>query len=46
MIGDSKRDIEAGINAQCHTALIGQGDVGQEWIVNSLNDFVDKLMEF
>jgi len=46
MIGDSKRDIEAGINAQCHTALIGQDDVGQEWIVNSLNDFVDKLMEF
>lgn len=44
MIGDGKNDVQAGINAGCHTALIGREDYGQETTVNSLLDFVEKLI--
>lgn len=45
MVGDGKNDIQAGINAGCHTALIGIDDYGQGMTVNSLLDFVEKLLE-
>lgn len=44
MIGDGKHDISAGKNAGCHTALIGNEDFGQEMTVDSLLDFVDKII--
>lgn len=44
MIGDGKYDISAGKNAGCHTALIGNEDFGQEMTVDSLLDFVDKII--
>ena len=44
MIGDSRCDIEAGIQAGCYTAYIGNGNVGQKMTVNSLKDFVDQLI--
>ena len=43
MIGDDQRDIQAGINAGCHTALIGEKSFGQEQTVQSLLEFVDNL---
>lgn len=45
MIGDSKRDVDAGKNAYCHTAFIGEGAVGQDLNVKSLYDFVNKVLE-
>ncbi len=39
MIGDSERDILAGIAAGCKTALIGEGDFGQTLTTRSLHDF-------
>lgn len=44
MVGDGKNDIHAGKNAGCHTALIGNEDYGQEMTVDSLLDFVDKII--
>lgn len=44
MVGDGKNDIQAGKNAGCHTALIGNEDYGQEMTVDSLLDFVDKII--
>jgi len=46
MIGDGENDILAGKNAGCHTALIGEGDYGQDLTVESLNQFVDYLFEY
>lgn len=43
MIGDDQRDIQAGINAGCHTALIGEKIFGQEQTVQSLLEFVDDI---
>ena len=42
MIGDGENDIKAGINADCKTILIGNGDenYGQMMTVNSLLEFV------
>lgn len=42
MIGDSKSDIEAGKNAHCKTALVGEGKFGQDVSCSSLLDFVEK----
>lgn len=44
MVGDGKNDIQAGKNAGCHTALIGNEDYGQEMTMHSLLDFVDKII--
>ena len=41
MIGDDERDVGAGKNAGCHTALIGNQDFGQDKTVQSLLQFVD-----
>lgn len=43
MIGDEENDIKAGIAAGCHTALIGNGEYGQESTVESLMIFAEKL---
>lgn len=45
MIGDSLRDVETGLNAGCHTALIGNEVAHQEWTVSSLKEFIDRLFE-
>lgn len=44
MIGDDERDVGAGKNAGCHTALIGDQDFGQEKTVQSLLQFVDETL--
>lgn len=44
MIGDDERDVGAGKNAGCHTALIGDQDFGQEKAVQSLLQFVDEML--
>lgn len=44
MIGDDERDVGAGKNAGCHTALIGHQDFGQEKTVQSLLQFVDEML--
>ena len=44
MIGDGKNDVLAGKNAGCKTALIGNDDFGQDISVNSLIDFVNKII--
>lgn len=40
MVGDGKNDIQAGLNAGCHTALIGTENFGQDLTVDSLLQFV------
>ena len=42
MVGDGENDILAGKNAGCHTALVGDGDYGQEITVNSLLELVEQ----
>ena len=44
MVGDGERDIQTGKNAGCRTALIGQGDFGQDTTVGSLLEFVEKCL--
>lgn len=44
MVGDSENDIKAGKNAGCKTCLIGEGKFGQEMTVNSLLEFVEKVL--
>lgn len=43
MVGDGENDIKAGSTAGCKTALIGEGDFGQNTTIISLSEFVDKL---
>jgi len=43
MVGDSGRDVQAGQNASCRTALIGDGEYGQTLRVDSLLDFANRL---
>lgn len=46
MIGDSERDVKAGKAAGCKTVLIGEGNYGQDIVVNSLYEFVtENLMQ-
>lgn len=46
MIGDGENDIKAGINANCKTVLIGNGDenYGQMMTVNSLLEFAKECL--
>ena len=44
MVGDSKSDVEAGKNAGCRTALIGDKNYGQDMAVSSLLDFVKSVL--
>lgn len=43
MVGDGKNDIEAGKDAGCRTALIGEEAFGQDVTVRSLQDFLQYL---
>ena len=43
MVGDSQRDVAAGQNGGCRTALIGNGAYGQTVSVTSLLDFASQL---
>lgn len=47
VIGDSKSDIQCGINAGCRTVLIGKNDenLGQQFTESSLLAAVDKILE-
>ncbi len=45
MIGDSDRDVKAGINAGCMTALIGHEQVQQNISASSLYDAVKKILK-
>lgn len=44
MVGDSANDVKAGKAAGCRTALIGAGEEGQEITVESLYEFVEKII--
>jgi len=44
MIGDGKNDIQAGKNAGCKTALIGDDEFGQDITVYSLLEFVNQII--
>lgn len=44
MVGDSENDIKAGIKAGCKTAFIGEGKYGQDITVQSLLQFVEKIL--
>lgn len=44
MVGDGENDIKAGKEAGCKTALIGDGDFGQDMTVGSLLEFIGKII--
>ena len=44
MIGDGRNDIEAGKNAGCKTALIGNENFGEDVTINSLSEFIKECM--
>lgn len=44
MIGDSESDIIAGLTAGCKTALIGNGEFGQNMTAASVSELADKLL--
>lgn len=44
MVGDSESDIKAGQAARCKTVLIGNEDFGQDYTVNSLDEFVTEYL--
>lgn len=44
MIGDSESDIIAGLTAGCKTALIGNGEFGQNMTSASVSELADKLL--
>ena len=44
MIGDSENDVQAGMAAGCKTALIGSDNYGQDVTVDSVLEFVDKVL--
>ncbi|HAP8890066.1 TPA: HAD-IIIA family hydrolase [Enterococcus faecium] len=43
MIGDGENDIKAGQAAGCKTALIGEGEYGQDMSIATLSEFADKI---
>ena len=43
MVGDRENDIKAGKGAGCKTALIGEGEFGQDMTVGSLLEFVRQV---
>ena len=44
MIGDGENDIKAGMAAGCKTALIGEGEYGQDMIGESLLTIIEKII--
>lgn len=45
MIGDARRDIDAGKSAGCRTVLIGREELGQDLSADSLSAAVQKVLE-
>lgn len=45
MIGDGKNDILAGLNAGCKTALIGEGEFGQDLTTGSLLEAINAILD-
>ncbi len=45
MIGDGENDVKAGIAAGCRTALLGNGDFGQDIAVDNLLEAVKTILE-
>ena len=45
MIGDGENDVKAGQAAGCKTALIGEGEFGQNLTENSLLELVDEILK-
>lgn len=45
MVGDGENDIKAGIEAGCHTALIGTSDYGQDLMFESLKNIIDEIIK-
>ena len=44
MIGDGESDVKAGRGAGCRTALIGEGEYGQDITVYSLDEFAERII--
>ncbi len=44
MIGDGENDVKAGAAAGCKTALIGDGEFGQDVTVSSVAEFAQKIL--
>lgn len=44
MIGDGENDVKAGTAAGCKTALIGDGEFGQDVTVSSVAEFAQKIL--
>ncbi len=44
MVGDGENDVKAGKAAGCRTALIGEGEYGQDVTVGSLAEFVRQVL--
>lgn len=44
MIGDAENDVKAGINAGCHTALIGLDSFGQEKTADNLLKVIEEIL--
>ena len=45
MIGDGENDVKAGQAAGCKTALIGEGEFGQDMTGNSLLELVEEILK-
>ncbi len=45
MVGDGERDVQAGKNAGCKTALIGNGSYGQDITGESLEELVERILD-
>lgn len=45
MIGDGENDVKAGKAAGCMTAFLGTDDYGQDLSVQSVNDFVQRILQ-
>lgn len=45
MVGDGENDVKAGQAAGCKTALIGEGEFGQNLTGNSLLELVDEILK-
>ncbi|WP_022755097.1 HAD-IIIA family hydrolase [Butyrivibrio fibrisolvens] len=45
MVGDGERDVQAGKNAGCKTAFIGNGSYGQDLTGESLKELVERILD-
>ncbi len=45
MVGDGERDVQAGKNAGCKTAFIGNGSYGQDLTGESLKELIERILD-